>query len=79
MCIAFFGDQRVLRPDLGPGLCHGLADSGYAFLALYRATCDADQLYRAKAFARVLMDPEFEVFRLLFILINFEKRWDKNV
>jgi hypothetical protein len=35
-------------------------------LALYRATGDTDLLDRAKAFARVLMDPEFEVFRVLF-------------
>lgn len=35
----------------GPGLCHGTAGNGYAFLALYRRTGDAVWLERARAFA----------------------------
>lgn len=35
----------------GPGLCHGTAGNGYAFLALYRRTGDARWLERARAFA----------------------------
>jgi hypothetical protein len=35
----------------GPGLCHGTAGNGYAFLALYRRTGEASWLERARAFA----------------------------
>jgi lantibiotic modifying enzyme len=35
----------------GPGLCHGTAGNGYAFLKLYRRTGDALWLDRARAFA----------------------------
>ena len=35
----------------GPGLCHGTAGNGYAFLALHRRTGDAVWLERARAFA----------------------------
>jgi hypothetical protein len=35
----------------GPGLCHGTAGNGYAFLALYRRTGDARWLVRARSFA----------------------------
>jgi hypothetical protein len=35
----------------GPGLCHGTAGNGYAFLKLYRRTGDATWLERARAFA----------------------------
>lgn len=35
----------------GPGLCHGTAGNGYAFLKLHRRTGDAIWLERARAFA----------------------------
>ena len=35
----------------GPGLCHGTAGNGYAFLKLWARTGDAQWLYRARAFA----------------------------
>ena len=35
----------------GPGLCHGTAGNGYAFLALHRRTGDSAWLARARAFA----------------------------
>ena len=35
----------------GPGLCHGTAGNGYAFLALHRRTGDERWLARARAFA----------------------------
>jgi len=35
----------------GPGLCHGTAGNGYAFLKLYRRSGDARWLERARAFA----------------------------
>jgi lantibiotic modifying enzyme len=35
----------------GPGVCHGTAGNGYAFLKLYRRTGDPRWLARARAFA----------------------------
>jgi lantibiotic modifying enzyme len=35
----------------GPGLCHGTAGNGYAFLELFRLTGDERWLERARAFA----------------------------
>jgi hypothetical protein len=35
----------------GPGLCHGTAGNGYAFLALFERTADERWLERARAFA----------------------------
>jgi len=35
----------------GPGLCHGTAGNGFAFLKLYQRTNDEIWLYRARAFA----------------------------
>ena len=43
----------------GPGICHGIAGSGYAFLALYRATRQTKHLYRAQQFAQFLFTKEF--------------------
>jgi lantibiotic modifying enzyme len=40
----------------GPGLCHGTAGNGYAFLALHRRTGDALWLERARAFAMHAVD-----------------------
>ncbi|MGL6279214.1 MAG: lanthionine synthetase LanC family protein [Gaiella sp.] len=35
----------------GPGLCHGTAGNGYAFLALFERTGDERWLARARSFA----------------------------
>lgn len=43
----------------GPGLCHGIASSGYVFLVLYRLTHDQKHLYRATKFAEFLNDDRF--------------------
>ena len=37
--------------EKGPGICHGTAGNGYAFLKLHRRTGDARWLERARAFA----------------------------
>ncbi len=44
----------------GPGICHGVAGSGYVFLLLYRLTSDERHLYRALKFAEFLFTEEFE-------------------
>ncbi|XP_055349436.1 LOW QUALITY PROTEIN: lanC-like protein 3 homolog [Paramacrobiotus metropolitanus] len=41
----------------GPGLCHGISGSGYAFLLIYRITEDAEYLYRANCFADIMFQP----------------------
>ena len=43
----------------GPGICHGVAGSGYAFLALYRATGQLKHLYRAHQFGQFMFAEEF--------------------
>lgn len=43
----------------GPGICHGVAGSGYVFLLLYRLTGDQKYLHRAHAFADFIFSPEF--------------------
>lgn len=43
----------------GPGLCHGIASSGYVFLLLYRLTHDQKHLYRAMKFAEFLDEDRF--------------------
>ena len=40
----------------GPGICHGTAGNGYAFLKLYRRTGDTAWLDRARAFAMHAID-----------------------
>jgi len=44
----------------GPGICHGVAGNGYAFLLMYRLTGKMDYLNMAKCFAIVMCSPEFE-------------------
>ena len=44
----------------GPGICHGVAGSGYAHLMLYRLTKDKKYLYRAKKFAQFLHTDQFK-------------------
>jgi hypothetical protein len=43
----------------GPGICHGVAGSGYAFLLLHRLTNDDKHLYRAMKFAGFLTSEDF--------------------
>lgn len=43
----------------GPGICHGIAGNGYAFLLMYRLTNDTKYLYRAAKFMSYLQDPTF--------------------
>lgn len=43
----------------GPGICHGIAGSGYVFLVMYRLTKDLKYLYRAIRYAHFLSTPEF--------------------
>jgi hypothetical protein len=43
----------------GPGICHGVAGSGYVFLLMYRITGELRYLYQANKFAEFLQDPEF--------------------
>ncbi|XP_041479094.1 lanC-like protein 2 isoform X1 [Lytechinus variegatus] len=53
-CGRVIWDRGILRK--GYGLCHGTAGNGYAFLALYQATKDAQHLYKACKFADRCMD-----------------------
>lgn len=43
----------------GPGICHGVAGNGYAFLVMYRLTGDVKYMYRAIKFAEFLRSSEF--------------------
>lgn len=43
----------------GPGICHGIAGNGYAFLLLYRLTNDQKHLHRAACFADFLTNEKF--------------------
>ncbi|XP_070568983.1 lanC-like protein 3 [Ptychodera flava] len=44
----------------GPGICHGIAGSGYVFLLLYRLTGDPKHLHRALQFAEFIYTEEFQ-------------------
>jgi Lanthionine synthetase C-like protein len=44
----------------GPGICHGIASSGYVHLILYRLTNEKKYLYRAIKFAEFLADERFQ-------------------
>lgn len=48
----------------GPGICHGVAGSGYVFLLLYRLTNDSRHLHRAMQFSNFLFEDEFKSARL---------------
>lgn len=45
----------------GPGLCHGVAGSGYVFLLLYRLTSNKMYLRRAVRFAEFMTSQKFMV------------------
>ncbi|KAF0310521.1 LanC-like protein 3 [Amphibalanus amphitrite] len=44
----------------GPGICHGVAGSGYVFLLLYRLTGDQRHLHRAQQFASAIFTEQFQ-------------------
>jgi len=44
----------------GPGICHGVAGTGYVFLLMYRLTGDKLHLYRASKCAEFIFSPEFQ-------------------
>ena len=39
----------------GPGICHGVAGSGYVFLLMYRLTGDENYLYRAERYCKIFL------------------------
>ena len=43
----------------GPGICHGVAGSGYVFLLLHGLTGEQKHLYRAQKFADFMQTEEF--------------------
>lgn len=43
----------------GPGICHGIAGNGYAFLLMYRLTGERKYLYRAAKFTEFLTSDTF--------------------
>lgn len=43
----------------GPGICHGVAGSGYVFLLLYRLTGDQKHLHRANKMAEFMRSEHF--------------------
>lgn len=54
-------ERGLLRK--GPGICHGIGGSGYAFLLLYRLTTDLRWLHRARQFAEFMFTDEFKQAR----------------
>jgi len=48
----------------GPGICHGIAGSGYVFLLLFRLTGESNQLYRAEKFGEFLFCEDFRQARV---------------
>lgn len=72
-----FGDKKYLDSALrcgevtwekglltkGPGICHGVAGSGYVFLTLYRLTQDPKHLHRSIQFFHFIYTEEFKQAR----------------
>uniref|UniRef100_A0A182XVJ1 LanC-like protein 3 homolog n=1 Tax=Anopheles stephensi TaxID=30069 RepID=A0A182XVJ1_ANOST len=56
-CADTIWHQGLLRK--GPGICHGVAGNGYAFLLMYRLTGEKCYLYRAAKFTEFLNSPTF--------------------
>ncbi|EEC20188.1 lanC-like protein 3 [Ixodes scapularis] len=54
-------ERGLLRK--GPGICHGIAGSGYVFLLLYRLTGELRWLHRARQFAEFMFTDEFKQAR----------------
>ncbi|KAL1460932.1 hypothetical protein WDU94_012868 [Cyamophila willieti] len=44
----------------GPGICHGVAGNGYAFLLLYRLTKNEQYLHKAYLFANFMLSDDFK-------------------
>nr|CAD2165449.1 unnamed protein product [Meloidogyne enterolobii] len=57
-CGQLIWERGILRK--GPGICHGVAGSGYAFLLLYRQTLENEWLDKAKVFALIIMSENFK-------------------
>ncbi|VEN51820.1 unnamed protein product [Callosobruchus maculatus] len=51
-------DKGLLKK--GPGLCHGVAGNGYAFLLMFRLTGDVKYLYRAIEFYNFMNTSDFK-------------------
>ena len=45
----------------GPGICHGIAGSGYGLLLLYRFTKEEEWLNKAKTFGFIMLSLSFKV------------------
>lgn len=58
LCGELVWHKGLLRK--GPGICHGVAGSGYVFLLLYRLTGDPRHLHRTAKFAEFLTSSEFQ-------------------
>lgn len=54
-------ERGLLRK--GPGICHGVAGSGYVFLLLYRLSGELRWLHRARQFAEFMFTDEFKAAR----------------
>ena len=50
----------------GPGLCHGIAGNGYAFLLMYRLTEDPKYYYRALQFAEFIFTKSVAFYSLIY-------------
>jgi len=57
-CAELTWQKGLLRK--GPGICHGVAGSGYVFLLLYRLTNEDEYLYRAQKFSEFMQTKEFQ-------------------
>ncbi|KAL3080025.1 hypothetical protein niasHT_034583 [Heterodera trifolii] len=57
-CANLIWARGILRK--GPGICHGVAGNGYAFLLLFRLTKNDKFLQMAHWFAFIMMAPSFE-------------------
>ncbi|XP_059473543.1 lanC-like protein 3 homolog [Neocloeon triangulifer] len=57
-CAECTWNKGLLRK--GPGICHGVAGSGYVFLLLFRLTGEQHYLQRAHAFAQFIDSEEFK-------------------
>lgn len=56
--------ELLIHDNCIPGICHGVAGSGYVFLTLYRLTKDPLHLYRALQFSSFLYAKEFQQARI---------------
>ena len=63
----------------GPGICHGVAGSGYVFLLMYRLTGDSLYLNRAAKFAEFLYDPKFREARTPDCPFSLYEGWSGTV